>query len=77
MKFPAPIWSCFNENEKKNRKNLKIENSGKREHKWSGDMVERELPTMFGLDVCPGFRTDERQTDDGRDSSSADRVKQT
>ena len=39
---------------KKNRKNLKIENFEKRK-KWSGDMVERELPTKFGLDPCSGF----------------------
>ncbi len=27
----------------------------KKEKKWSGDMVERELPTKFGLDPCSGF----------------------
>ncbi len=41
-----------NENEKKNRKNLKIENFEKKER--FGDMVERELPTKFGLDPCSG-----------------------
>ncbi len=35
------------------RKNLKIENF---EKKRSEDMVERELPTEFGLDLCSGFR---------------------
>ncbi len=40
---------------KTNRKNLEIENFEKRQ-KRSGDMVERELPTKFGLDPCSGFR---------------------
>ena len=40
---------------KKNRKNLKIESFEKRK-KLSGDMVERELPTKFGLDLSSGFR---------------------
>ncbi len=44
-------------------------------------MVERELPTKFGLDACSGFRESlvYGRTDDGRlrhDSSSADKVKQ-
>ncbi len=37
------------------RKNWKIQNFEKR-RKWSGDMVERELPSKFGLDPCSGFR---------------------
>ncbi len=43
-------------------------------------MVERELPTKFGLDTCSSFRKSlSLQTDDGclcHDSSSADKVKQ-
>ena len=31
-------------------KNVKIENFLKKEKKWCRDMVERELPTKFGLD---------------------------
>ena len=40
---------------KKKRKNLKTENFEKRKKKCSGDMVERELRTKFGLDPCSGF----------------------
>ncbi len=46
-------------------------------------MVERELPTTFGLDPCSGFReirvSDGRRMDDGHlrhDSISADKVMQ-
>ncbi len=39
---------------KKICKTLKIENFEKTK-KWSGDMVERELPTKYGLDQCSGF----------------------
>ncbi len=46
----APIESHVNENET----NLNIENFEKRK-KISGDMVERELPTKFGLNPCSGF----------------------
>ncbi len=49
------MGSHVNENEK-NRKNLNIENFEKRKKKWSGDMVDRELPTKYGLDPWSGFR---------------------
>ncbi len=65
LKFFYPIGSHVNENEKKNRKNLKIENFEKRN--WSGDLVERELPTKFGLDPCSGFW----ETWDGRLTTDA------
>ncbi len=69
---------------KKIRKNLKIEKfekTNKKKKKWSGNMVEKELPTKFGLDPCSGFPETSvyGRTDDGRlrhDSSSADKVKQ-
>ena len=51
----GPIKSHVNENKKKNRKNLKIENFEKRKKKWSGDMVDRYLFIKFGPDPCSGF----------------------
>ena len=50
----APIGSHVNENEK-NHKHLKIENLKKVKKKSSANMVERELPSKFGLDPCSGF----------------------
>ena len=62
-------------NKSQNIWKLKILKKTKKK-KWSGDMVERELPTKFGLDLRnQSWRT----TDAGRlrhDSSSADKVKQ-
>ncbi len=52
---------------------------------WSGDMVERELPTKFGLDPYSGFQETrvygQQTVESGRwmlrhDSSSADKDKQ-
>ncbi len=64
---------------KKNRKNWKLDIL---ENKWSGDIVETELPTKFGLDPC-SVSEKAQFADDGRtdgrlrhDSSSADKVKQ-
>ena len=34
---------------------MKIENFEKRKQ-WSGDMVDRELATKYGLGPCSGFR---------------------
>ena len=36
---------------KRKKKNKK---QTKKKKKWSGDMVEREVPTTFGLDPCSG-----------------------
>ena len=74
------IGSHVNENEKKNPKNFKIENfekqkTNKKKKKWSGDIVERGLPTKFCLQRFsekPEF-TDDRRL---RHDSSGDKVKQ-
>ena len=54
------MGSHVNENEKKNRKNLKSENfenkNKTKQKKMSGNVVEIELPTKFGLDLCSDFQ---------------------
>ena len=54
LKLLLPQGPILTKTKKKIINIWKIENFEKSK-KWSGDMVERELPTKFGRDPCGGF----------------------